>query len=131
MTKSEMFKKAWAIVKTLEGDLHARLSMALQQVWVEFKASKVVDMLVSFGGKIWDKKGQRIYISRIWKNIFEVEVSYYKRSGFLQSFYLDGEHWSNTQARRLMDCFESAYYDVEKAKWVGMDSYAWVFNTKL
>ena len=40
MSKSNLFKKAHAIAKTLIGDYSARLSMALKLVWVEVKNPK-------------------------------------------------------------------------------------------
>ena len=128
MTKREIMVRAWEIARELVGDLSARLSMAMKQAWEEAKGSSIVTKLLAAGGKVWDKKGHRIYVSRIWKNLFKVEMSFYKRSGMLQSFYLNDEHWSNNQARRLMSCFETAYFDVDSSKWVGMDSYEWVFN---
>lgn len=128
MTKREIMVRAWEIARELVGDLSARLSMAMKQAWEESKGSSIVAKLKNAGGKVWDKKGHRIYISRIWKNLFKVEMSFYKRSGMLQSFYLNNEHWSNCQAQRLMSCFETAYFDVDSSKWVGMDSYDWVFK---
>lgn len=128
MTKREIMVRAWEIARELIGDLSARLSIAMKQAWKESKGSSIVTKLKNAGGKVWDKKGHRIYVSKIWKNLFKVEMSFYKRSGMLQSFYLNDEHWSNCQAKSLMSCFETAYFDVDSSKWVGMDSYEWVFN---
>lgn len=36
-----IMKRAWEIVKTLEGDLRARLSVALKQAWAEARQTKV------------------------------------------------------------------------------------------
>lgn len=127
MTKREIMVRAWEIVRELVGDLSARLSMAMKQAWEEAKGSSIVTKLLNAGGKVWDKKGHRIYISRIWRDLFNIEERYYK-TGSLKSFSLDGDDWSNCQAKKLMGCFKTAYYDLDTKSWVGMDSYEWVFK---
>jgi hypothetical protein len=46
MTKSNLFKKAHKIARTLEGDYSARLALALRQVWSEIKGGSKVNKLV-------------------------------------------------------------------------------------
>ena len=87
----------------------------------------IKDILLSAGGTVWDKKGHRIYISKLWKDLLNAHIEYYN-TGNLKYFELDGDKWSNCQAKKLMASLNYAYYDVDHERWVGLGDYEKLFN---
>lgn len=88
----------------------------------------IASILLRAGGRIWNKKGNRIYISRLWKDLLNANVEYYN-TGNLKYFDINGDKWSNCQAKKLMEAMDHAYYDIDHKKWVGLGSYESLFNT--
>jgi hypothetical protein len=77
----------------------------------------VEEKLINLGGQVWDKKGRRIYLSKIWKKIFNAKFEYYK-TGSLKHAEIDGEKWSNNKASKLEYACIATYYDCEACKFV-------------
>ena len=50
--------------------------------------------LLLAGGKYWEKKGKRIYLSDIVSKIFDIEVKRY-HTGNISEIYINGEKWGN------------------------------------
>ena len=76
--------------------------------------------LLAAGGRIWDKKGHRIYLSRIIGKF--ADIDYYK-TGNLHRFAINGERWSNCQGRKLLAAVERAYYDCDADRFIGLGDY--------
>ena len=76
--------------------------------------------LLAAGGRIWDKKGHRIYLSRIIGKF--AGIDYYK-TGNLHSFAINGERWSNCQGRKLLAAVDRAYYDCDADRFIGLGDY--------
>ena len=58
--------------------------------------------LLLAGGKYWEKKGKRIYVSEIIKNVFDMDIDYYN-TGNICSIYINGEKWGNCRGKRFLD----------------------------
>lgn len=75
--------------------------------------------LLLAGGKYWEKKGKRIYVSEIIKNVFDMDIDYYN-TGNICSIYINGEKWSNCQGKKFLLAIEdNSYWDCEKKKFIG------------
>ena len=70
------------------------------------KKDELIKKLEEKGGRYWIK--ERIYFSP--KNIFNIEVNYYKFSGYISSAKLDGDYVSNAEAYRCLNVV--CYVDV-------------------
>ncbi len=115
INKARLMSRAWAIVKTLTGDIAARLSMALRMAWKEIKTAFV---LLTAGAKAWrhpETGDIRIYLNRASEDLLEIEKDYYK-TGNLRSFSWRGYQTSNCQGKRIMTALDGAYYDVKSGK---------------
>ena len=58
--------------------------------------------LLLAGGKYWEKKGKRIYLSDIVSKIFDIEVKRY-HTGNISEIYINGEKWGNCRGKRVLD----------------------------
>ena len=80
----------------------------------------IKEKLLAVGGRIWDKKGHRIYLSRIIGKF--ADIDYYK-TGNLHRFAINGERWSNCQGYKLLAAVERAYYDCDADRFIGLGDY--------
>ena len=132
VNKARLMTRAWQIVKTLTGDIAARLSMALRMAWNE---TKTAFFLLSIGAKAWrhpETGDIRIYLNKVADDLLEIEKDYY-RTGNLSSFSWRGHQTSNCQGKRIMTALDKAYYDVKTGKfvmnhWADSDTAATVKN---
>ena len=76
--------------------------------------------LLAAGGRIWDKKGRRIYLSRIIGKFADID---YYNTGNLCHFAINGERWSNCQGRKLLAAVDRAYYDCDADRFIGLGDY--------
>ena len=76
--------------------------------------------LLAAGGRIWDKKGRRIYLSRIIGKFADID---YYNTGNLCHFAINGERWSNCQGRKLLAVVDRAYYDCDADRFIGLGDY--------
>ena len=80
--------------------------------------------LLAAGGRIWDKKGRRIYLSRIIGKFADID---YYNTGNLCHFAINGERWSNCQGRKLLAVVDRAYYDCDADRFIGLGDYEGTF----
>ena len=76
--------------------------------------------LLAAGGRIWDKKGRRIYLSRIIGKFADID---YYNTGNLCHFAINGERWSNCQGCKLLAAVDRAYYDCDADRFIGLGDY--------
>ncbi len=113
--KARLMTRAWAIAKTLTGDIAARLSMALRMAWNE---TKTAFFLLGLGAKAWKhpESGEiRIYLNRISDDLLDIEKDYY-HTGNLSSFSWRGHQTSNCQGKRIIAALDGAYYEVKTGR---------------
>lgn len=76
----------------------------------EKKMELTVETLVAIGGNRWTKDGyDRVYFNG-WARFIGLEIERYK-TGNIYSASLNGEHISNSEARRLLGAITKVYWD--------------------
>ena len=79
--------------------------------------------LLLAGGKYWEKKGKRIYLSDIVSKIFDIEVKRY-HTGNISEIYINGERWGNCRGKRFLDAISypfkcDGFWDCKQQKFRG------------
>lgn len=109
--------RAWAIARTLVGDLAARLSCGLKQAWAELYPRKTVaQKIAEVGGKGWvhPRTGAvRMYFNRAALTLLNIEVGYHK-TGNLAFFSINGHQTSNCAGKQYLKSLNKAYWDGER-----------------
>lgn len=74
-----------------------------------------VDTMTAIGGSRWTKYGKdRVYLDD-WTQYIGLDVDHYK-TGNISGATLDGEHISNSEARRIVGTVHKVYFDTADSK---------------
>lgn len=72
--------------------------------------------LIGVGGRLWERGSmRRVYFNDVGRFI-GLDVTRYS-TGNIQSATLNGEHISNTKARKMLDSLGKVYFDLVKGEW--------------
>lgn len=73
---------------------------------------KAIKIMVDEGATRWTKKGDRLYLNDIAREVIGLELDHYK-TGNIRRAYLAGEKISNSRGGRIEQEIKRAYVDVE------------------
>lgn len=113
--KSEIFKRAWELVKKAG----MTISEGLKRAWKEAKnmSENIVEKFIGMGADRWTKYGKdRLYFNtREFLNNIGLCFEEYN-SGNISNATLNGEKISNSKCRKLIGYFNNMWYNIIDGK---------------